>query len=223
MLDSTSQRLIEMFERLLDHFGAQRWWPAKTELEMMVGAVLTQNTNWKNVEKAINNLKKANLLSLHKLSTLSISEVAEVIRPAGYFNIKAKRLKNLMDFIVEHYQADLSMFLEGETQTLREGLLSVKGIGPETADSILLYAVRRPVFVVDGYTHRVMKRHGMTDEQTSYHELQALFMDHLPEDSALFNEFHALLVRTAKEFCRKKPLCHICPLKEWGPTSPFLD
>jgi endonuclease-3 related protein len=214
---------MEMFERLFDHFGAQRWWPAKTELEMMVGAVLTQNTNWKNVEKAINNLKKANLLSLHKLSTLSISALAEVIRPAGYFNIKAKRLKNLMDFIVEHYQADLSMFLREGTQALRQGLLSVKGIGPETADSILLYAVRRPVFVVDGYTHRIMRRHGMTDEQTSYHELQALFMDHLSDDSALFNEFHALLVKTGKEYCRKKPLCHICPLKAWGPNSPFSD
>lgn len=223
MYDSTSQRLMEMFQNLLNHFGPQRWWPAETELEMMVGAVLTQNTNWKNVKKALNNLKEGNLLSLHKLSTLSTSEVAEVIRPAGYFNIKAKRLKNLIDFIVEHYQAELSMFLTEETQALREGLLSVKGIGPETADSILLYAVRRPVFVVDAYTHRIMKRHGMTDEQASYYELQALFMDHLPEDSALFNEFHALLVKTGKEYCRRKPLCDICPLEAWGPISPSFD
>ncbi len=223
MHDSTSQRLMEMFQNLLNHFGPQRWWPAETELEMMVGAVLTQNTSWKNVEKALNNLKKGDLLSLHKLSNLSIPEVAELIRPAGYFNIKAKRLKNLIDFIVEHYQAELSMFLKEETQALREGLLSVKGIGPETADSILLYAVRRSVFVVDAYTHRIMMRHGMTDEQASYHELQALFMDHLPEDSALFNEFHALLVKTGKEYCRRKPLCHICPLKAWGPISPFFD
>lgn len=223
MHDSTSQRLMEMFQNLLNHFGPQRWWPAETELEMMVGAVLTQNTNWKNVKKALNNLKEGNLLSLHKLSTLSTSEVAEVIRPAGYFNIKAKRLKNLIDFIVEHYQAELSMFLTEETQALREGLLSVKGIGPETADSILLYAVRRPVFVVDAYTHRIMKRHGMTDEQASYYELQALFMDHLPEDSALFNEFHALLVKTGKEYCRRKPLCDICPLEAWGPISPSFD
>lgn len=223
MHDSTSQRLMEMFQNLLNHFGPQRWWPAETELEMMVGAVLTQNTNWKNVKKALNNLKEGNLLSLHKLGTLSTSEVAEVIRPAGYFNIKAKRLKNLIDFIVEHYQAELSMFLTEETQALREGLLSVKGIGPETADSILLYAVRRPVFVVDAYTHRIMKRHGMTDEQASYYELQALFMDHLPEDSALFNEFHALLVKTGKEYCRRKPLCDICPLEAWGPISPSFD
>lgn len=221
--DSTSQRLMQMFENLLAHFGPQRWWPAETELEMMVGAVLTQNTNWKNVEKALMNLKKENVLSLHKLSTLSTSEVAALIRPAGYFNIKAKRLKNLIDFIVEHYQAELSLFLKEETQALREGLLSVRGIGLETADSILLYAVRRPVFVVDTYTHRIMTRHGMTDEQMSYHELQALFMDHLPEDTALFNEFHALLVNTGKDYCRRKPLCHICPLKTWGPISPFFD
>jgi endonuclease-3 related protein len=214
---------MEMFESLLDHFGPQRWWPAETELEMMVGAVLTQNTNWKNVENALNNLKKSKLLSLNKLSTMSISVVAEAIRPAGYFNIKAKRLKNLMDFIVEHYQTDLSMFLKEETRILREGLLSVKGIGPETADSILLYAARRPVFVVDAYTHRILKRHGMTDEQASYHELQALFMDHLPDDSALFNEFHALLVKTGKEYCRRKPLCHLCPLEKWGPISPFSE
>jgi endonuclease-3 related protein len=223
LLDSRSQRLMEMFENLLNHFGPQRWWPAETELEMMVGAVLTQNTSWKNVEKALHNLKKGDMLSLHRLSTLSIAEIAAVIRPAGYFNIKAKRLKNLTDFIVGHYQADLSMFLKEETQTLREGLLSVKGIGPETADSILLYAVRRPVFVVDAYTHRIMNRHGMTDEQASYHELQAIFMDHLPDDSALFNEFHALLVKAGKEYCRRKPLCHICPLRAWGPTSPFSD
>jgi endonuclease-3 related protein len=221
--DSTSQRLMQMFEKLLAHFGPQRWWPAETELEMMVGAVLTQNTNWKNVEKALRNLKKANLLSVHKLSTLSTSEVAALIRPAGYFNIKAKRLKNLIGFIVEQYQAQLSLFLKEETQALREGLLSVKGIGPETADSILLYAVCRPVFVVDTYTHRIMARHGMTDEQVSYHELQGLFMDHLPEDTALFNEFHALLVNTGKDYCRRKPLCHICPLKAWGPISPFSD
>lgn len=223
MLDSTGQRLMEMFDNLMHHFGPQNWWPAETELEMMVGAVLTQNTNWKNVEKALYNLKKGNLLSLDKLNALSISDVAELIRPAGYFNIKAKRLKNLIDLIKERYQADLSMFFKEETWTLREDLLSVKGIGPETADSILLYAARRPLFVVDAYTHRILTRHGMTDEQASYHELQALFMDHLPDDSALFNEFHALLVKAGKEYCRRKPLCHRCPLKAWGPISPFSD
>ena len=221
MLDSTSQRLMKMFSKLLDHFGPQEWWPAETDLEVMVGAVLTQNTNWKNVERAIENLKAGNLLSLHDLSALSIPELAELVRPAGYFNIKAKRLKNLIDFIAERYQADLSIFLDQETEKLREGLLSVKGIGPETADSIVLYAARRAVFVVDAYTHRILSRHGMTDEQASYHELQALFMDHLPDDPALFNEFHALIVKTGKEYCRRKPLCNPCPLQEWGPISPI--
>jgi endonuclease-3 related protein len=221
LFDSAGQRLMEMFHHLLNHFGPQKWWPAQTELEMMVGAVLTQNTNWKNVEKAIENLKRGSLLSLRDLRLLSISELAEAIRPAGYFNIKAKRLKNLIDFIVEHYQADLSIFLKEETETLRQGLLSVKGIGPETADSILLYAARRPIFVIDAYTHRILRRHGMTDEQASYHELQALFTDHLPDDPALFNEFHALIVKTGKEYCRRKPLCNLCPLGDWGPISPL--
>ncbi len=216
------QRLREMYNLLLNHFGPQNWWPAETELEVMVGAILTQNTNWKNVEKAIENLKRKGLLSLQGLSSLPMSELAEEIRPAGYFNIKAKRLKNLIDFVVEGYQADLSGFLKDKTETLREGLLSVKGVGPETADSILLYAARRPVFVIDAYTHRILKRHGMTEEQVTYHELQALFMDHLPDDPEFFNEFHALIVKAGKEYCRKKPLCHLCPLQQWGTITPIL-
>ena len=216
------QRLREMYNLLLNHFGPQNWWPAETELEVMVGAILTQNTNWKNVEKAIENLKRKGLLSLQGLSSLPMSELAEEIRPAGYFNIKAKRLKNLIDFVVEGYQADLSGFLKDKTETLREGLLSVKGVGPETADSILLYAARRPVFVIDAYTHRILKRHGMTEEQVTYHELQALFMDHLPDDPEFFNEFHALIVMAGKEYCRKKPLCHLCPLQQWGTIAPIL-
>jgi endonuclease-3 related protein len=171
-----------MFTELLNHFGPQHWWPGETELEVIVGAVLTQNTNWKNVEKAILNLKEKGLLSLHQLNALSVSELAQLIRPAGYYNIKAKRLKNLIDLLRERHQLDLSTLLDKETDTLRQELLSVNGIGPETADSILLYAAHRPVFVVDAYTHRILKRHGMTDEQTDYHELQSLFMDHLPDD-----------------------------------------
>lgn len=222
MFNSMGQRLREMYNLLLNHFGPQNWWPAETELEVMVGAILTQNTNWKNVEKAIENLKRKGLLSLQGLSSLPMSELAEEIRPAGYFNIKAKRLKNLIDFVVEGYQADLSGFLKDKTETLREGLLSVKGVGPETADSILLYAARRPVFVIDAYTHRILKRHGMTEEQVTYHELQALFMDHLPDDPEFFNEFHALIVKAGKEYCRKKPLCHLCPLQQWGTITPIL-
>jgi endonuclease-3 related protein len=219
----TGQRLMEMFDLLHAHFGSQDWWPAETELEMMVGAVLTQNTNWKNVEKAIENLKQNNMLTLDCLASLDLSVLARTIRPAGYYNIKAKRLKNLIRFITDHYRADLSMFLKEETQTLRHGLLSVKGIGPETADSIILYAARRPLFVIDAYTHRILYRHSMCEEQATYDALQELFMDHLVEDASLFNEFHALMVQAGKHYCRRKPLCNYCPLEKWGPSSPVRD
>ena len=203
---------MEIFELLSNHFGPQNWWPAETALEMMVGAVLTQNTNWKNVEKAIENLKKKGLISLEALYSISNAELAQEIRQAGYYNIKARRLKNLIEFIFNHYHGDLDALLGDGTQTLRRGLLSVNGIGPETADSILLYAANRPVFVVDAYTHRILSRHGMSEEQATYQQLQELFMDNLPDDSSLFNEFHALIVEAGKDFCRKKPLCEECPL-----------
>ena len=222
MLNPAALRLTEMFAALSNHFGPQHWWPAQTELEVIVGAVLTQNTNWKNVEKALINLKEKDLLSIHHLHALPVAELAQLIRPAGYYNIKAKRLKNLIDFIAERYHSDLTELLDEETESLRQGLLSVNGIGPETADSILLYAAHRPVFVVDAYTHRILSRHGMTDEQNDYHQLQALFMDHLPDDPSLFNEFHALIVMTGKEYCRRKPLCHLCPLQDWGPVRPVV-
>ncbi len=208
----TALKLMEMFDLLLAHYGPRNWWPAETALEMMVGAILTQNTNWKNVEKAIENLKKKSLISLDALYSVSTAELAQEIRQAGYYNIKARRLKNLINFIVNHYHGDLDTLLGDETRTLRRGLLSVNGIGPETADSILLYAANRPVFVIDAYTHRILSRHGMTEEQVTYQELQELFMDNLPDDSSLFNEFHALIVETGKDFCRKKPLCDKCPL-----------
>jgi endonuclease-3 related protein len=212
-----------MFRLLLEHFGHQNWWPAETELEVMVGAVLTQNTNWKNVERAIQNLKCKEILSLQGLVSTPTAQLAQEIRPAGYFNIKAKRLKNLLAFIMERYDGDLSRLLADDLNSLREGLLSVRGIGPETADSILLYAARRPVFVVDAYTHRILSRHGICEEPISYDELQSLFMDHLPDETPLFNEFHALIVLTGKEYCRKKPRCDLCPLGQWGPHRPIVE
>jgi len=217
----TGQRFMEMFNLLLDHYGPRHWWPAETELEVMVGAVLTQNTNWKNVERAIENMKKRNLISLNALHSVTADELAQEIRSAGYYNIKARRLKHLINFIADHYDGDLPALLKDKTQTLREGLLSVNGIGPETADSILLYAADRPIFVIDAYTHRILNRHDMTEEQTTYQELQELFMDNLPEDRALFNEFHALIVETGKDYCRRKPLCDRCPLEQWGPNRPL--
>jgi endonuclease III related protein len=211
----TGRRLLEMFQLLLAHFGPQNWWPAETPLEVMIGAILTQNTNWTNVEKAISNLKGKGLISLERLVSLPTAELAQEIRPAGYYNIKAKRLKNLLNYIADQYHGDLAYFFNQETDAIREGLLSVNGVGQETADSIVLYAANRPLFVVDAYTHRILSRHKMSPEEATYQDIQSLFMDHLPEDVSLYNEFHALIVLTGKHYCRKTPLCPECPLDRW--------
>ncbi|MBU0481050.1 MAG: endonuclease III domain-containing protein [Proteobacteria bacterium] len=208
-----SERINEIYRRLLDHFGPQGWWPGETPFEVMVGAVLTQNTNWGNVEKAITNLKNAGFLSLEALADLDRNVLAELIRPSGYYNLKAKRLKNLLAAITEN-EGDLDDYFACDLETLREKLLQVKGIGPETADSIILYAAEKPSFVVDAYTVRILRRHDLVWEEADYHEIRELFMDSLPEDTALYNEYHALIVKTAKEFCLKNnPRCEECPLK----------
>jgi endonuclease-3 related protein len=213
------QPLDEIYRRLLAHFGPQHWWPGDTPLEIMVGAVLTQNTNWENVEKAIANLKGADLLELHRLAATSTGMLAELIRPSGYYNLKAVRLHNLLRAITAEH-ASLESFFAADLQALREQLLAVKGIGPETADSILLYAGGFPTFVIDAYTHRLLLRHGLIGEETDYYEMQELFLSALPEDVALFNEYHALIVRVGKEFCRKtKPRCDTCPLRELLPGA----
>lgn len=202
------------YELLYDHFGPQGWWPGETPFEVLVGAVLTQNTNWSNVKKAINNLKEADLLTLHRLSGLHTAEIAGYIRPSGYYNLKAKRLKNLLDMIDSCYGGELEQMLSDQMLTARANLLSVKGVGPETADSILLYACGHPIFVVDMYTHRVFSRHLLLDEDTDYHTIQEVFMDHLEHDPELFNEYHALIVRVAATYCKKtNPLCDQCPLQ----------
>ena len=204
---------MEIHARLLAYFGPQHWWPGDSPFEIAVGAILTQNTSWQNVEKAIANLKAAGFLSCTAMSSLPPEVLADLIRPAGYFNIKARRLGNLLGMVSQQYAGDFDRMLLEDTETLRERLLGVKGIGPETADSILLYAANRPIFVIDAYTHRLLVRHHFIDEDTDYHSMQALFTDVLPADSDLFNEFHALIVRTGKEFCKKtKPLCSLCPL-----------
>ena len=215
MPTKTGQELLEMFHLLLDHYGPRHWWPADTPLEMMIGAVLTQNTNWKNVERAIENLKKRDLLTFKRLHRIGIAQLAREIRPAGYYNIKADRLKNLINFVADHYDGDMETMLNEDTLSLRQGLLSVNGIGPETADSIILYAAEYPVFVIDAYTHRILNRHGMAEDQATYPVLQELFMDNLPDDPVLFNEFHALIVEAGKDYCRKKPQCTRCPLNTW--------
>jgi endonuclease-3 related protein len=212
---SSGDYLLQVYAAMLDHFGPQRWWPAESPLEMMVGAILTQNTNWVNVEKAIKNLKKENALSTRRLHEMSKETLAALIRPAGYFNIKAGRLKNLIGHIIKEYEGDVHRLLGEDIPTLRSGLLGVKGVGPETADSIVLYAAHKPVFVVDAYTYRILNRHDIVDEARSYEELQDYFMDTLPEDVLLFQEFHALIVKTGKEYCKSKPVCDVCPLKKF--------
>ncbi|MCI5221709.1 MAG: endonuclease III domain-containing protein [Candidatus Electrothrix sp. AR4] len=219
----TSESLQEIYRLMLEYFGPQDWWPGDTPFEVMVGALLTQNTNWKNVEKAMNNLKAAGVLSLPTMSALSQEELAEYIRPAGYYNIKAGRLRSLFAMIEQQWKNDLDSLLRQPAAVLREQLLSVKGIGPETADSMVLYAAGQPLFVVDAYTHRILSRHEILPEEYDYFQIQELFMDNLAEDAALFNEYHALLVQVGKHFCKKtKPKCVGCPLSGVGGVTEFV-
>jgi endonuclease-3 related protein len=209
-----SDSLTEIYQLLFERFGPQHWWPGQTQSEIIVGAILTQNTNWGNVEKAIANLKSAAVLSAEGLHRLEQTQLAELIRPAGYFNVKAKRLKNFLTWLFENYDGELANLQHVDTEQLRAELLTVKGIGRETADSILLYALDRPIFVVDAYTARVVFRHQLLDPDADYEQLRELFESNLDEDLQMFNEYHALLVRVGKEFCKPKPKCPGCPLEE---------
>jgi len=207
-------RLLEMYHTLYREFGPQHWWPGETPFEVAVGAILTQNTNWGNVEKAINNLKKQDALSVIALHKMSVKKLPDLIRPAGYFNIKAKRLKSFISFLMNDYHGSMKKMRDEEVKTLRVKLLRVNGIGPETADSILLYALEKPVFVIDAYTKRVLSRHGIIEHERPYEKYQELFHSSLKEDVKLFNEYHALFVRVGKTFCKRKiPLCEKCPLR----------
>ena len=209
----TGEQLTEIYQLLFDRFGPQHWWPGETQFEIVIGAILTQNTSWANVEKAIANLKSAGSLNAEALHNLDHAQLAQLIRPAGYFNIKAKRLMSFLNWLFENYDGRLTN-LEGiNTYQLRPELLSVKGIGPETADSVLLYAFDRPVFVVDAYTARIAVRHHLIEPDAGYAQLQDLFQSNLQQDVHLFNEYHALLVRLGKEFCKPKPKCPDCPLQ----------
>jgi len=217
-----SEILIEIYQLLFDRFGPQHWWPGDTQFEIITGAILTQNTSWANVEKALTNLKSADLLSPEKLYHLDLPRLVELIRPAGYFNIKAKRLKNFVQWLFDNYQGQLSNLESLETNRLRAELLAVKGIGRETADSILLYALDRPIFVVDAYTARIAIRHGLIEPGADYEQLRELFQSNLPEDIQLFNEYHALLVKVGKEFCKPKAQCPGCPLEKL-PHNPDIE
>jgi endonuclease-3 related protein len=221
---STADTLQLMYARMLAQLGPQHWWPAETPFEVMVGAILTQNTNWSNVERAIDNLKRAGLLSLTALSDLPVALLAHYIRPAGYYNIKAGRLKNLLDHISRHFGDDLQAFFDQPLPVFRDQLLAIKGIGPETADSILLYAANLPIFVVDAYTHRILLRHQLIDEDCDYRMIQEWFMDHLPCETGLYNEFHALLVKVGNLYCKKKkPDCEACPLRGLATNQALAD
>jgi endonuclease-3 related protein len=209
-----NETLSEIYQLLYDSFGPQHWWPGETPFEIVTGAILTQNTNWANVEKAIKNLKSAGRLTPEALFHIDISQLAELIRPAGYYNIKAKRLKSFINWLYDNYDGEMSNLELVNTEQLRAELLDIKGVGRETADSILLYALGRPVFVVDAYTARIALRHELIEPEADYEQLRELFESNLPEDVKLFNEYHALLVKTGKEFCKPKAKCQGCPLEE---------
>ena len=205
--------LLKIYGLLNEYFGDLHWWPADSPFEVMVGAILTQNTAWTNVEKAISGLRESNLLSPAALLKTDEKILAEILRPSGYYHIKAKRLKSLVRFYFDEYSGNIDTMCNEDLTVLREKLLKVEGVGPETADSIILYACRKPVFISDSYTQRILLRHRIIPEDADGATIRTLFMTHLPHDASLFNQFHALLVQTGKSFCRKTPKCDFCPLR----------
>jgi endonuclease-3 related protein len=209
-----SRFLQEVYRRLLSAYGPQHWWPAEEPFEVMLGAVLTQSAAWHNVEKAIANLKAIGALSPAAIRRLSLPELAQTIRPCGYYNAKAYKLKSLACWLEDTCADDLGRLFAIDTDSLREMLLAVRGIGQETTDSILLYAAGKPVFIIDAYTRRIVSHLGIAPDKDSYTSYQRLFMAHLPADAGIFNEYHALLVRLGKDACHKKPLCRRCCLSD---------
>ena len=209
-----NQRLRNIYECLLAQYGPQHWWPAEEPFEVMVGAILTQSASWTNVEKALRRLKSSDVLSPAALRQLSLQEIALLIYSCGYYNAKALKLKALVNWLGESCSDNLEALFSRELHELRRELLTIHGIGQETADSILLYAGNKPVFVIDAYTQRIMSRANIAPDGCSYSMLQALFMDNLETSVALYNEYHALLVCLGKNVCRKSPLCQECCIKE---------
>jgi endonuclease-3 related protein len=197
----------------MKQYGERNWWPAETRFEIIVGAILTQNTSWHNVEKAIRNLKDLDLLEPGSIVRISLKKLEKAVFPTGFYRQKAKRLKNFSSYLVKNYEGDLDKLFSNEICELRDELLNLNGIGPETADSILLYAGEVPVFVIDAYTRRLCKRLGITNAE-SYEELQNFFMEKVPGNVQMYNEFHALIVEFCKNICKSKPECSICFLKK---------
>jgi endonuclease III related protein len=213
--------LQQYFQTLSTALGPMKWWPAKTPFEVIVGAILTQSTAWVNVEQALTNLRREGLLKPSRMEQISEPRLARLIRPSGYFRQKAKKLKAFVGFLRRRHGGSLARMFRTPTLELREQLLGVHGIGPETADSILLYAGGHAVFVIDAYTHRILGRHRLSSGKPHYDSAQAFFTNNLPQDAALYNEFHALLVNVGKNWCRKgNPRCEDCPLLPYLPGSP---
>ncbi|MFQ5927905.1 MAG: endonuclease III domain-containing protein [Terriglobia bacterium] len=207
-------QIPRFYRRLLTHFGKQHWWPGDTPFEIILGAILTQNTNWKNVEKSLVNLRRVSALSPRSLARLPRRRLRSLLRPSGYFRQKAGTVTTFLDYLQRRYRHSVHRMFRSETKRLRAELLNVRGIGEETADSILLYAGRRPVFVIDAYTRRILMRHGLAPLDAPYATLQKLFEENLPRNPALYSEYHALLVATGKRYChRQQPNCFTCPLE----------
>ena len=205
--------LLKIYHSFYNYFGPLKWWPGSTPFEIMIGAILTQNTSWKNVEKAISNLQRNKLLQPSDLYMIDEKKLACLIKPSGYFNLKAKRLKNFLKYFLENYQGSSKKMFSGNSNKLRNDLLMINGIGQETADSILLYAGNKPFFVVDAYTKRIFSRHHLCAKNDSYSQVQDYFTKNLPRKVELYNEFHAQIVMLGKNICTKKnPKCSICPI-----------
>ena len=205
--------LLKIYHSLYNYFGPLNWWPGDTPFEIMVGAILTQNTSWSNAEKAINNLKKQNLLEPRKLYRINQEELAQLVKPSGYYNIKAKRLKNFVNLFVNDFEGSTEKMFSGDVRELRRKLLKVNGIGPETADSKLMYAGKKAFIVVDAYTKRIFSRHKLISKDSTYYQIQEFFIKNIDRDVELFNEFHAQIVILGKTICTSKnPDCTTCPI-----------
>ena len=216
---SMNSDLHNIYNRMLAHYGEQRWWPADTPFEMMVGAVLTQATSWTNVEIAIARLKDADALSPAAIRCMDIEALASLIYSSGFYNAKARKLSALAQFLGDAYTDDIDAMRSEDGAKLRRELLGVKGIGEETADAILLYALGKPSFVIDAYTRRLISRLGIAPDSEAYSAYQKLFSDNLQQDTAMFAEYHALIVQHGKEACRKTPVCEGCCLRSVCPTG----
>lgn len=215
--NALSITLVTYFNAMFDAYGPLSWWPGDTPFEVIIGAILTQNTTWKNVEKCIRLLKQHNLMDPHRLRQLDTDTLKELIRSSGYYNQKTKKINHFLDYFDREYRCEVHLMIRQPLEKLRGELLELNGIGPETADSILLYALNKPVFVVDAYTRRILSRHAIIEPTADYETIRMLFENTIPRDVALYNEFHALIVNVGKDFCRTRPLCDNCPLRQFLP------